>query len=191
MYGWWTCYGKDNKRYGIMVSEKLDIDLADYTDSFSLTTEDYEEIEEIIHKMHSIGIAHLDLKHMNIMIKYGAMKKSSKRSGTVEREKRFYLIDFGFAIRIGEDEPFSSYDLSRMVKYYRQRYEDCFTKKDEALVMALKDPRVIKMREMGGESTDPRHIDDRFLCSLKKEISGSTAHSFGGSSGEKSSKRRK
>lgn len=138
--------------FGIMIVEKYDADLEKYIEAKSgrLTRTETLQIKELVRRMHDAGIAHLDLKEPNVMVKM------------VNDAPHFAIIDFGnFASVVGEDEPLKNYGKRTMTEYYREMYGDlCYTQR-----------HVEDLRENKGKRTwDPRSIDIAFLCSLDRYI---------------------
>jgi len=82
----------NNNDYGVLVLEKMDVDLMDYLlTKDRLPEEDckiiFREVCKAVHYCHSRGIAHLDLKSDNILLKVNQF-------GEIESIK---ICDFGFA----------------------------------------------------------------------------------------------
>ena len=146
------CIAPNGDKFGIMVFEKYDMTLSEYvlmmTEKYnlSLTIEEHTAIENLIKTMHSKGIAHLDLKPGNVMVKI--------RGG----KPQFALIDFGFSGHI-DDKPLGSFSLdpNRIIAYYRKIYYSCFTSADATNIRD----------HIGDVNWDARFIDERFLCVIR------------------------
>jgi len=90
-YDYYTINANNND-YGVLVLEKMDVDLMDYLlTKDRLNEEDcrqiFREVCKAVHYCHSKGIAHLDLKSDNILLKVNQF-------GDIESIK---ICDFGFA----------------------------------------------------------------------------------------------
>jgi len=69
--------------YGVLVLEKMDVDLMDYLLTKEKLTEEnckmiFREICKAVHYCHSKGIAHLDLKSDNILLKVNQIGEIEK-----------------------------------------------------------------------------------------------------------------
>ena len=131
--------------YGIVVVEKYDMTLTKYLQRNLLTNKDYAAIKALVDTMHRSGIAHLDLKHDNVMMK--------------RKPKTFALIDYGFAVFVGKEVPLIGMNTDVMLDYYNLLYGDCMTKQERTNI-------ALQMKI--GNRWDPRHIDRSYLCSLKE-----------------------
>lgn len=98
--------------------------------------------------MHNSGIAHLDLKEENVVVKLGG------------KNPKFALIDFGFAVHALKEQPFEGIDYLDMKEYYEDHYGTCFTRRDSYRLRDIKQ----------GKKVDPRYLDDLFLCALSVEV---------------------
>jgi len=100
---YYTISYNDND-YGVLVLEKMDVDLMDYLlTKDRLSEEDckiiFREVCKAVHYCHSKGIAHLDLKSDNILLKVNQF-------GEIENIK---ICDFGFAFSWDVNSPNNSF----------------------------------------------------------------------------------
>ena len=144
LYEHQICNGKNGKMYGLIIVEKYNMTLTDYMKTAMLSDQDKVKIQDLVKTMHSEGVAHLDLKSGNIMVKI------------IGGKPHFAIIDFGYSVIVGEDEPLATIKTKTMIDYYRRLYDDCLTQDN---ITEIKD-------NAGDINWDPRFIDDLYLCSM-------------------------
>lgn len=183
LYDYWVCETADDKKFGLMVVDKFDMDLHGYLKKFYLNKSHYQEIVELVRNMHFMNYAHLDLKPENILV---------KMDGDVPT---FRLIDFGFSVDVDE-RPLSAIKTEEFVEYYKDLYGSCFTESDKYRVYAIKNKHldnaeVRKIKKEARGHIDPRFIDEAFLCKLKKKITDTSTSKSSPKSKKTSSKKSK
>jgi len=92
---------KNASKYGVLVLERMDEDLMDYLLAKGSLTERetriiFHDICKSISHCHSRGVAHLDLKPDNILIRY--LDNSKAPNSNPDRKIEVKLCDFGFAL---------------------------------------------------------------------------------------------
>lgn len=110
----------ENRKYGVMVMERMDADLMDYLLAKGKLTEKetrviFRDICKSIQHCHAKGVAHLDLKPDNFVIRY---LHDVDQTNDNNRKIEVKLCDFGFALEWKREQVVDG----KMVKFGSENY---------------------------------------------------------------------